>query len=74
MADCSVFFHPDCTVGSGIAPDHAIRLADWRLLPVTAGRELNPALKTDALYHAGTRLASFFSLPADRWEFFDNFL
>ena len=74
MADYSVFFHPDCTVGSGIAPDHAIRLADWRLLPVTAGRELNPALKTKALYHAGTCLASIISFPADLWKFFYKFM
>ena len=62
MADCSIFFHPDCTVGSGVTPDHAIRLADWRLVPVTAGRELNPALKTPALYHRGIYLASVFSI------------
>ena len=40
----TVFFHPDCTVGSGIAPDRkgfASSVADS-----TAGRELHPALKT----------------------------
>ena len=35
-----IFFHPDCTVGPGISPDHASRLAGF-----TAGRELHPALK-----------------------------
>ena len=35
-----IFFHPDCTVGSGISPDHASRLAGF-----TAGREFHPALK-----------------------------
>ena len=35
-----IFFHPDCTVGSGISPDHASRLAGF-----TAGGEFRPALK-----------------------------
>ena len=35
-----IFFHPDCTVGPGISPDHASRLAGF-----TAGRESHPALK-----------------------------
>ena len=35
-----IFFHPDCTVGPGISPDHASRLAGF-----TAGGELHPALK-----------------------------
>jgi hypothetical protein len=35
-----IFFHPDYTVGTGITPVHAIRLADF-----TAGRETLPALK-----------------------------
>ena len=35
-----IFFHPDCTVGPGISPDHASRLAGF-----TAGRELHPAPK-----------------------------
>ena len=35
-----IFFHPDYTVGPGISPDHAFRLAGF-----TAGRELHPALK-----------------------------
>ena len=34
------FFHPDYTVGTGISPVHARRLADY-----TAGGELRPALK-----------------------------
>ena len=36
----AIFFHPDSTVGTGITPVHAFRLADC-----TAGRELHPALK-----------------------------
>ena len=37
-----IFFHPDFTVGIGIAPIHTLkRLADY-----TAGREFHPALKT----------------------------
>ena len=40
----SIFFHPDFTVGTGVAPVHALRLADY-----TAGRELHPALKINAL-------------------------
>lgn len=34
------FFHPDFTVGTGISPVHALRLAGF-----TAGRDLHPALK-----------------------------
>ena len=37
---CARFSHPDYTVGSGISPDHALRLAGC-----TAGRESHPALK-----------------------------
>ncbi len=37
----TIFFHPDFTVGLGIAPSHAFRLAGC-----TAGGELHPALKT----------------------------
>ena len=37
---CARFSHPDYTVGSGISPDHAFRLAGC-----TAGRESHPALK-----------------------------
>lgn len=36
----SIFFRPDYTVGSGVPPDHALRLAGC-----TADRELHPALK-----------------------------
>ena len=36
-----VFFHPDYTVGFGIAPNHALRLVGY-----TTGRDLHPALKT----------------------------
>ena len=32
----SIFFHPDFTVGPGIKPDHAIRLAGY-----TADRDLH---------------------------------
>ena len=35
-----IFSHPDCTVGFGITPNHALRLAGF-----TAGRESHPALK-----------------------------
>ncbi len=35
-----IFFHPDCTVGFGIAPNHALRLVGC-----TTDRELHPALK-----------------------------
>ncbi len=41
----SIFFHPDCTVGMGIAPIQP-KLADF-----TAGRELHPALKILQLYY-----------------------
>jgi hypothetical protein len=34
------FFHPDFTVGTGISPVHALRLAGF-----TAGGEFRPALK-----------------------------
>ena len=37
-----IFFHPDYTVGFGVTPNHAFRLAGF-----TAGRELHPALKID---------------------------
>ena len=35
-----IFFHPDCTVGFGVSPNHALRLVGF-----TTGRELHPALK-----------------------------
>ena len=35
-----IFFHPDCTVGFGVSPNHALRLVGC-----TTGRELHPALK-----------------------------
>ena len=37
----TIFFHPDCTVGLGISPNHALRLVGC-----TTGGELHPALKT----------------------------
>ena len=40
-----IFFHPDCTVGPGFAPDRALRLADLGFAAYTAGREFHPALK-----------------------------
>ena len=49
----SIFFHPDYTVGTGITPDHALRLADS-----TAGRELHPALKINVLYQLAVYLTS----------------
>ena len=30
----TTFFHPDCTVGSGISPDHANLHGSWALPPV----------------------------------------
>lgn len=41
-----IFFHPDCTVGPGISPDHASRLAGF-----TAGRESHPALKNSYFFY-----------------------
>ena len=38
-----IFFHPDCTVGTGITPVQ-LALADF-----TAGREFRPALKIDSI-------------------------
>ena len=38
--EAAIFFHPDCTVGFGISPNHALRLVGF-----TTGRELHPALK-----------------------------
>ena len=35
-----IFFHPDCTVGFGVSPNHALRLVGY-----TTGREFHPALK-----------------------------
>ena len=40
-----VFFHPDYTVGFGIAPNHALRLVGY-----TTGRDLHPALKILFIY------------------------
>ena len=39
-----IFFHPDYTVGFGVTPNHAFRLAGF-----TAGRKFHPALKTTYL-------------------------
>lgn len=35
-----IFFHPDCTVGFGVSPNHALRLVGY-----TTGRDFHPALK-----------------------------
>ena len=35
-----IFFHPDFTVGFGVAPNHALRLVGC-----TTGWEMNPTLK-----------------------------
>ena len=51
-----IFFHPDFTVGIGIAPIQRIALADF-----TAGREFHPALKIhlklSTEYHRGRALS-----------------
>ena len=39
------FFHPDYTVGFGLTPNHALRLAGY-----TAGRDFHPALKIKFYY------------------------
>ena len=39
-----IFFHPDYTVGFGIAPNHALRLVGF-----TTGRDSHPALKISCL-------------------------
>ena len=77
MGGIPVFFHPDCTVGTGISPVQ-LALADF-----TAGRELHPALKTLVfhlfailLYIFGKVLQSLFFLqkiwyteePKNDWE------
>ena len=41
-----IFFHPDCTVGFGVPPNHALRLVGY-----TTGRELHPALKIFYLFY-----------------------
>ncbi|GBQ60429.1 hypothetical protein AA0313_2399 [Acetobacter indonesiensis NRIC 0313] len=47
-----VLSHPDYTVGSGITPDlltlpkQALAGLQQKILPLTAGRELHPALRT----------------------------
>ena len=35
-----IFFHPDCTVGFGVSPNHTLRLVGY-----TTGRDFHPALK-----------------------------
>ncbi len=57
IASSRFFSHPDFTVGTGITPVHAQRLADY-----TAGRELHPAPKNLFLflsldYHVAERLS-----------------
>ena len=41
-----IFFHPDCTVGFGVSPNHALRLVGC-----TTGRESHPALKNSYLFY-----------------------
>ena len=41
----ALFFHPDFTVGFGLAPKHALRLVGY-----TTGWEMNPTLKIMLLY------------------------
>ena len=42
----TIFFHPDYTVGFGIAPNHALRLVGC-----TTGWEMNPTLKITILFY-----------------------
>ena len=60
----ALFFHPDYTVGPGITPDHALRLAGF-----TAGGDLHPALKNcllivPLLYSCTIGLSSVFKEEA----------
>ena len=41
-----IFFHPDCTVGFGVSPNHALRLVGC-----TTGRESHPALKNSYFFY-----------------------
>ena len=41
-----IFFHPDCTVGFGVSPNHALRLVGC-----TTGRESHPSLKNSYLFY-----------------------
>ena len=55
-----IFFHPDYTVGPGVSPGHAFRLAGC-----TAGGDLHPALKiliqlTFVLYYEAAGLSTEF--------------
>ena len=55
-----IFLHPDCTVGFGVSPNHALRLVGC-----TTGRELHPALKISYLnsgevYHACLKIARLY--------------
>lgn len=51
LSCATIFFHPDFTVGPGISPDPAFRLAGF-----TAGRELHPALKIIKYYLFADRI------------------
>ena len=56
----SFFFHPDYTVGFGIAPNHALRLVGF-----TTGGDSHPALKTlcflqGVLWHISIGKSSYF--------------
>ena len=45
-----IFFHPDYTVGFGVAPNLRIAAAGSALADCTADREFHPALKTSLLF------------------------
>jgi hypothetical protein len=44
MKPKEIFFHPDCTVGSGITPDRPFG-SRTEFITITAGKELHLALK-----------------------------
>jgi hypothetical protein len=46
--DPNIFFHPDYTVGPGVPPGHALRLAGC-----TADRDFHPALKIVFIFEKG---------------------
>jgi hypothetical protein len=47
MQTKEIFFHPDCTVGSGIAPDLPCS-SRTKFTTITAGKEFHLALKTES--------------------------
>ena len=58
MLQTVIFFHPDCTVGFGIAPNHALRLVGC-----TTGREFHPALKMYSIAMQFTPLFDICQVP-----------